>query len=512
MGGAEKPVVAILGAGFGGLCMAMQLKQAGIPFVVLEKADRIGGTWRENTYPGSGCDVPSHLYSYSFAPKPDWSRLFPEQEEILGYLEDCVDAFELRPHIHLNTEVESARFDEERGEWNVFTSDGETFTARVLVSGLGQLNRPHTPDLPGLGEFEGPRFHSAEWRHDIPLAGKRVGVVGTGASAVQFVPRIAEKVQHLVLFQRSPNWMIPKPDREYWTIEKWLFEHVPAWRKLHRFSIYWRLEARFGAFHQNSWLNRYVERVATQELHDRVKDWGLRQKLTPDFPVGCKRILISNDYLTALTRRNVSVETSAIERVTASGIRCADGVVHDLDALVFATGFQTTSFLSPVRIRGRDGRELHDAWSERGGAEAYLGMTVPGFPNFFMLYGPNTNLGHNSIVFMIECQTKYTVQCVQQLLSRHLRFLDVKPEVHRAYNEQLQEDLADRVWGAGCSSWYKNDSGKITNNWSGYTAQYWWRTRIPDMHAFDQCSKTRASALGSRSSAAPAPRPAPKES
>jgi cation diffusion facilitator CzcD-associated flavoprotein CzcO len=475
--------VAILGAGFGGICMAIHLQKAGFhDFTLYEKAGAVGGTWRDNTYPGAACDVRSHLYSFSFEPNPDWSRTYASQPEILRYIEHCVDKYGLRPHLRFHTEIESARFDASHGVWSLRTRGGQELEADIVVSGVGQLNRPHTPALPGLESFDGIRFHSARWNHDHDLTGETVAVIGNGASATQFIPQIAPRVGRLLVFQRSPNWITARGDRAMTELEKSLFRRLPSLTALHRASIHWGLEARFFAFRQESPLSKLFEQIARRHLRRQVSDPQLRAALTPDYPIGCKRILLSDDYYPALQRENVELVTQGIERIEGNGLVTRDGRTHEVDTLIFATGFEATSFLAPMRFEGLGGRTLYEEWKE--GAEAYLGLAVSGFPNFYMLYGPNTNLGHNSIISMIECQVRYIVQCLEAMRERELLWLDVKPEVMAAFNAELRHDLSRTVWAAGCGSWYKTSSGKITNNWSSFVTDYQRRTRHPDWSAF----------------------------
>jgi len=482
-GATTTPTIAILGAGVSGLCMGIALKRAGFDaFTIYEKSDRLGGTWYENSYPGAGCDVPSHLYCFSFEPNPDWSRKFSLQPEIQRYLHHCATKYGVLPHVRFGTEIAGARFDAAAGVWRIRTRAGEEIAATVLVSGTGQLNRPFVPAIPGLDDFQGVRFHSARWRHDQDLRGKRVAVIGNGASAVQFIPPVAAVAKRVNVFQRTANWVIPRNDRAYRGVEKALFRYVPMLLKLYRWLIYLQLEVRFFAFFKGSWLGGRIQQAATEYLHSLIADPALREKLTPDYPVGCKRILISDDYYQALARPNVDVVTSPITRVTRDGVVTADGATHAADAVIFATGFESTSFLAPMEIAGPDGRTLGDAWCD--GAEAYMGVAVAGFPNLFLLYGPNTNLGHNSIIFMIECQVRYVVQCIRRLARERTRTLAVRPDAMTAYNAELQHDIKQTAWDAGCTSWYKTAAGKITNNWSGFTLQYWWRTRRPDARAF----------------------------
>ncbi len=465
--------------------MAIQLQKAGFhDFTLYEKAGAVGGTWRDNTYPGAACDVRSHLYSFSFEPNPDWSRTYASQPEILRYIEHCVDKYGLRPHLRFHTEIESARFDASRGVWGLRTRGGQELEADIVVSGVGQLNRPYTPALPGLESFGGVWFHSARWNHHHDLTGETVAVIGNGASATQFIPRIAPRVGRLLVFQRSPNWLIARGERVMTELEKRLFRRLPALAALHRASIHWGLEARFLAFHQESALSKLFEQIARMHLRQQVSNPRLREALTPDFPIGCKRILLSDDYYPALQRENVELITQGIERIEGNGIVTREGRHHEVDTLIFATGFEATSFLAPMRFEGLGGRTLYEEW--KGGAEAYLGLAVPGFPNFYMLYGPNTNLGHNSIISMIECQVRYIIQCLEAMRERELLWLDVKPEVMTAFNAELRHDLSRTVWAAGCGSWYKTSSGKITNTWSGFVTDYERRTRHPDWRAFHQ--------------------------
>lgn len=468
----------IVGTGFGGIGMAIRLQQDGVEdFVMLEKADEVGGCWRENTYPGAACDVPSHLYSFSFEPKADWSRRYAPQPEILGYLKHCADKYDLRRRIRFGVEVASASFDEDSGYWIVTDTTGATIKARMLITACGQLSRPAYPKLAGLDQFQGAQFHSAHWDHSVDLRGKTVAVIGSGASAIQFVPEIAKQVGTLKLFQRSAPYVIPKPDRAYGEIERQVFEKLPWVQRMDRVMQYWRHEARALAFTQFSGLMKPVRWQFHHFMRRDIDDPALRQRLEPDYPIGCKRLLLSNDWFKALARKNVEVVTDGIDTVTATGIRTRDGQEHPVDVIIFGTGFQATDFLAPMQISGRDGTDLNAAWKE--GAEAYLGMAVAGFPNLFMLYGPNTNLGHSSIVFMLESQIGYVMQAVDKLRAG-TRWLDVKPQVQRSFNQRLQQRIRSTVWDQGCNSWYVNASGKNTNNWPGFTFEYRQKTRNLD--------------------------------
>jgi cation diffusion facilitator CzcD-associated flavoprotein CzcO len=478
----------IIGTGFAGLAMAVRLHRAGIhSFTLLEKADRLGGTWRENTYPGAACDLMSFAYCFSFEQKTDWSRKWSPQPEILAYMEHCAEKWGLLPKIRFGTTVLGARFDAFAGVWRVRARRGdaiEELEAEVLVSGVGQLHRPVVPKIPGLESFEGDWFHSAQWKPDVDLAGRRVGVVGNAASAIQFVPEIAPEVSQLTIFQRSANWIIPRGDRAYTEGEKRRFGRFPWLAKAYRWLIWARQELMFQVMVGTPFFSKRFERAARQNIEDHVGDPELRRVLVPDYPIGGKRILIHDDYYPALARENVSLVTAPIDHADPEGLVTADGDSHPFDVLIFATGFDTNSFLAPMAIEGLGGRLLEDAW--KGGAEAYLGMTVPGFPNFFMMYGPNTNLGHNSIIFMLECQADYIAQCVEHLGRRGLRYLDLRPDAMRAFNERLQRDLSRTMWARTGKSWYKTADGRITNNWSGTTTRYWWETRRPDFGAYEQ--------------------------
>lgn len=464
--------------------MAIRLRQAGIEdFILLEKADEVGGCWRDNTYPGAACDVPSHLYSFSFERKTDWSRRYASQAEILAYLRHCADAYGLRSHLHFHTEVTGAEFDEAAGVWRIQVAGAGTLEARVLVSACGQLNRPAYPKLRGLERFGGTQFHSARWDHGAPLEGKRVAVIGTGASAIQFVPQLVPRVRQLFLYQRSAPYVIPKPDRAYTPAEQALFSRLPVSQALSRWWTYWQHEARVLAFVGPAWVRGYFERSFRRHLARSIPDPQLRKALTPADPIGCKRVLLANDYYPALTRPNVEVVTDGIREVTPHGVITVDGKEREVDALIFGTGFQATEFLAPMRITGLGGRELNAAWRE--GAEAYLGITVSGFPNLFLLYGPNTNLGHSSIVFMLESQVRYVLACLRVLRERRLRFLDVRPDAQRRFNARLQRALERSVWAAGCTSWYRTADGKNTNNWPGFTFHYHRQTRAPELAHYE---------------------------
>ena len=475
--GTPTPRIAIIGSGFGGIGMACRLRQAGIEtFTIYEKAEGVGGTWRDNTYPGAACDVPSHLYSLSFAPKTDWTRKFPEQPEILGYLNEVADRFGLRSHLRLGTELTAATWDEGTANWHLAFADGTTDEADVLIAATGQLNRPQIPDIEGLDGFGGTVFHSARWDHSQDLTGRDVAVIGIGASAIQFVPEVAKEAGSLTLFQRSSNYVAPKPDGEFSERAKRIFTTVPIAQRLYRLSIWVRFDARWVLFRKGSRAAGVMQKRFHDELSKVVTDELPAEVLLPDYTVGCKRILISNDWYPTLFQPNVEVVTAPVDHITQTAI-VSGGTEHPVDTIIFGTGFSTTGFLAPIAVTGRDGRDLHAEWSE--GAEAHLGLTVNGFPNLFLLYGPNTNLGHNSIIFMLERQIAYALTCIRRLIDDGDASVEVSAAAQQRSNERLQRRLARTVWATSCHSWYKTASGKITNNWSGTTAAYWWRTRRP---------------------------------
>jgi cation diffusion facilitator CzcD-associated flavoprotein CzcO len=476
------PVV-VVGTGFSGIAMGVLLRRAGFEdFVLLEKADAIGGTWRDNHYPGAACDVPSHLYSFSFEPRADWSRTFSGHAEIRAYMDHCVAKYDLARHVRFRHEVTGATFDPHRGEWTVQLQGREPLRARALVLGNGALSTPQLPAIEGLETFDGPSFHSARWRHDVPLEGKRVAVVGTGASAIQFVPEIQPRCGALTVFQRTPPWILPKDDRAFSALEKLAFARLPALEKAYRAWTYATLEARAVGFVVDPRLMRGVEWFARRNLAREVRDPELCARLTPTYTMGCKRILLSNDWYRALVRPNVRVEGARIARVSPRGVVTADGREHPADVLVLGTGFAASNYLAALDVRGLEGRGLHEA--VRDGASSYLGISVHGFPNLFLLMGPNTGLGHNSMIVMIEAQARYAVQAIAALRDRGLVTVDVREGAQRAFTEEIQARLAKSVWATGCSSWYLAD-GKNGTTWPGFTLEYLWRTRRFDRSRYD---------------------------
>jgi len=480
---AARPRVLIIGLGHSGLCLGIALKKAGIhSFTILEKCERLGGTWRDNVYPGAACDSPAFAYCFSFEQKTDWSRKWAFQSEILDYMQLCAEKYGLLPHTHFGREVASARFDEEAGVWRVRTVSGNEYEAEYLISSVGQLNRPSVPAIPGLERFQGAKFHSARWDHDVNLTGKTVACIGNAASAIQFVPEIAKQLEKLHIFQRSANWMMPKFDREFSESEKRRFTRVPLLAKLYRCWIWLSFELTWPIFRGVRWMSKRLERLAVREMRKVIKDPELQEALIPDYPIGGKRILISDDYYQTLNRENVEVVLDEIDHLTEDAVVTKNGTEVHVDVVILATGFESTSFLAPMHLEGLARRSLQKEWEN--GAQAYLGMTHPGFPNFFMTYGPNTNLGHNSILFMIECQTRYILDCIRQATKRRLRFIDLRQDVLDRYNRDIQRELAGTVWTATDHSWYKNDAGRITNNWSGPTIRYWWKTRNADLRMY----------------------------
>ncbi|MCU1355146.1 MAG: NAD(P)/FAD-dependent oxidoreductase [Acidimicrobiales bacterium] len=485
--GTSTPRVAIIGTGFGGLGMAARLRQAGIDtFTIYEREQGVGGTWRDNTYPGAACDVPSHLYSLSFAPKADWSRKFPQQPEILGYLESLVDRFGLADHLRLGCAVEEATFDDDARCWRLRLQDGTEAEADVVVAATGQLNRPWIPAIDGRDDFTGTTFHSARWPADLDLTGRDVAVVGIGASAIQFVPEVAKQAKSLALYQRSSNYVAPKPDGPISDLARRRFERSPFLLRLYRLSIWARFESRWLLLRKGSKAGDIGRKKFEEGLRLLVSEDLPEPAVIPDYPLGCKRILISNDWYPTLMAPHVRVVTEGVERVTPGGI-VAGGEERAADTIIFGTGFASTGFLMPMRVTGRNGADLHERWA--AGAEAHLGMTVSGFPNLFVLYGPNTNLGHNSIIFMLERQIAYVLTCVRRLTESGDATLEVKPEAEAASNKSLVKRLDNTVWAASCHSWYKTDSGKITNNWPGPTVQYWAATAWPRAKDFVETAK-----------------------
>jgi cation diffusion facilitator CzcD-associated flavoprotein CzcO len=475
------PEIAVIGAGFAGLGMGYYLKQAGIEsFTIYEKAGDLGGVWRDNTYPGAACDVASHLYSYAFEPHYPWSRRYGPQAEILDYLRHVADKHGIRPHIRFGRELAHGEFLEDRGIWRLHFTDGTTQEASAVITAVGQLNRPQIPRIAGVESFRGRAFHSARWEHDYDFRGKTVAVLGTGPSAVQFVPEIAKSAKRLYVYQRSPGWCVPKFDRPYTRLERKLIGWFPFLHDLDRIRIFWWYEFLASALQNGSrirTLSRTVLRLAAGVLMRRqVRQAELRRKLTPDTPLGCKRILLSNDWLPALDRANVELVTAAITEIKPDGVLSADGTLRPVDAIVFGTGFAATQFLAPMEFRGLGGASLQQRWKD--GAQAYLGVSVNDFPNLFMLYGPNTNLGAGSIIFMLERQQRYLAKLIAKMKTQRLVAVDASAEAMRAFNAEIAQRNEALVYQGGCNNWYLTN-GRNTNNWVGYMSEYGRRLREP---------------------------------
>jgi cation diffusion facilitator CzcD-associated flavoprotein CzcO len=470
--------VIIVGAGFGGIGLAIKLKQAGLnDFIILEKLESVGGVWHQNQYPGAACDVPSHLYSFSFEPRADWPDKFARQGDILDYLVNCVRKHGLESHIRLAAEAVELRWDETSSRWIVRTGSGTAFAAQAEVTAVGQLSRPSMPQLPGLPRFAGAAFHSAAWPKNFEPGGRNVAVIGTGASAIQFVPAIAPLVNKLYVFQRSAAYVLGKPDKPYAGWQKFLFDHIPGLLRLSRTLIYLRHEMRAIAFVTIRSALAFGRVLFRRHLGRGVAQPDLRRLLTPDYRFGCKRVLISNDFYPAMDRANVELITIGISEIRPDAIVTADSAVRKVDCIIFGTGFAASDFLMPMKIVGRGGRDLHQSWKD--GADAYLGMAIAGFPNFFMLYGPNTNLAHNSIICMIESQIRYVIACLRRLDDGDFRTIEIKSDAQKRFNERIQARLQKFVWAKGCTSWYLSPDGKNTANWPGYSFGFMMRTRAP---------------------------------
>ena len=474
--GRGRPIsVGIVGAGFGGVGMGIRLKQAGIEdFTIYERGETVGGVWRANTYPGATCDVPSHLYSFSFAPGHNWSRRFAPQAEIVAYMEEIVRDYGLEAHLRLGTEAESARFDESSGRWTLRTTDGEEREFDVLVTACGQLTNPAIPQVAGAGEFAGPSFHSAEWDHEHDLSGERVAVIGTGASAIQFVPRIAPQVKQLTIYQRSAPWVMPKNDREYAAWERRLFRVFPPRVALARLVLAAFFELGTYMFTGTQWLVRLFARYSDHTRRAALSAPELIDGTTPDTEMGAKRVLITSEWFPALERDNVELVCGRIERITEGGVVGPDGVERPADTIIWGTGFQSRDFVAPMRIEGLGERELNEVWADR--PEAYLGTTVAGFPNMFVMYGPNTNHGSGSVPYTLECQFNYVMDAIRRLRQDGIRYVDLRPEVQADWRREMEERSANTQWVTGGDNWYVNGEGVNTNNWPGPWLEFRRRT------------------------------------
>jgi cation diffusion facilitator CzcD-associated flavoprotein CzcO len=471
--------VAVIGAGISGLCAAMMLKTAGLDsFVVFEKAPAVGGVWRANTYPGAGCDLPSRLYSYSFEPS-DWSGTYSGQPEILDYLKRCAKKHDLRSHLRFDIEITRITYRGTPRLWELTAADGSQHTARVVITATGQLDSPRVPQIPGIEDFSGTTFHSARWEHGHPMTGRTVAVVGNGCSAVQLVPQIARNAKQVSVFQRSPKWVIPKFHRDYRPLTRRLFTHFRAARKIHRAIWFASAETiAYSPIHGGLW-GKALTLLARYHLRRQVRDRKLREKLSPKYAFGCNRMILSNDYYPALSRDNVDLVTDNILRIVPHGIATTDGTVHQADTIIFATGFHATRFLNTMEVIGPHGN-LHDQWEN--GASAHLGITVPGFPNLFMLYGPNTSSASNSIIYMIESQMRYIVRCLSLLPPGGS--IEVTQHAYNQYQQDLEKRLRTTVWQQNCRSWYKTKAGRVTNMWPGRAHVYRRATRLPQEEDF----------------------------
>jgi len=488
--------VVIVGTGFSGMGMAIQLRKEGREdFVVLEKAGDFGGTWRDNSYPGCACDIQSHMYSFSFEPKADWSRAFAPQAEIYQYMRDVAAKWDLARNTTFGVEVAGARWDEEENRWYVATTGGDTYVAQYVVAGIGALHLPQVPHLNGIENFEGTAFHSARWDHDYDLTGKKVAVIGTGASAVQFMPRIAKQVAELTLFQRTPPWVMPKPDHAMPGWAKTALAKVPGAHRGYRNFLYWLNEARAIGFNGHQGVLKAASRLAAWNIKRSVQDPELVAKLTPDYVMGCKRVLISNDYYPAFRRDNVSLDTSGVAEVKARSIVTNDGREIEVDAIIYGTGFQVIDSMKYLGITGRDGVELGKMWAEAG-ITTYNGINVAGFPNLFFLLGPNTGLGHNSVVFMIESQLNHIREAMKLAERHNVEAIDVRPAAQEKFNVEIQRKLREGVWTqGGCKSWYLDAQGVNRTLWPGFTWRYWLKTRKVDAADFELITRSRTPQL-----------------
>lgn len=474
--------IGIIGSGFGALAIAVELTKAGHTDLRLwERSTDIGGVWRDNTYPGAGCDVPSPLYSYSFEPNPDWSRRYALQEEIHTYIKKVAGKYGITPLVQFDRDVVAATYDEQATNWTVAFANGAEETVDVLISAVGQLSRPRLPDIKGVESFKGTSFHSADWDHSFDATGKKIAVIGAGASAIQFVPHLADDAGELLVFQRSASYILPKPDSPYHSLHKTLYHRVPVTQQIERGGIWTLMEQFARGLDDNSRVGKVNKALAVHHLKRQVKDPILRAKLTPDYPMGCKRILFSNNYYPALDKPHVDVVTSAIKSVTPRGVRTSDGVEHKVDAIVYGTGFDSQDFLESIDITGVGGQKLAKQWSD--GARAYLGMYVPNFPNLFVIYGPNTNLGGGSIIYMLEAQAAHMRQVIDRMKTGKYRSAEVTAEADEAYDQDIQSRLEHSVW-AHCNSWYRHKSGRITSNWPGATLPFAKRTKKLEPEAF----------------------------
>ncbi len=475
----------IIGTGFSGLAMAIKLKEKGIQdFIILEKAASVGGTWRENTYPGAECDIPSALYSFSFEPYPFWEYKWSMQPQILEYIKHVAKKHDLNRHIHFQKEMTAAKWNADENYWSVMTEDGTTYNGKTLVSAIGQLHHPSTPNFKGKELFEGDAWHSAQWNHAVPLEGKTVGVIGNAASAVQFIPEIAKTARKVVVFQRSANWMLPKQDRAYKEWEKKLVAKVPFLLRVYRLYIWLLGGGLFNLMKQgNDFVRKIYQKQTVDYIKEHIKDPAVVKALTPTYPMGAKRILFSDTYYPALAQPHVNLATGGVKEITPTGVVAGDGSKHEVDVLIYSTGFKTNPFLAGLTIQGKNGISIKEQWKD--GPKNYLGITVDNFPNLFMMYGPNTNLGHNSIILMSEAQANYIAQCVSELEQKKWKSLTVKTDKLNTYHQTTQERLKKMIWMTVEDSWYKSANGNVPNNYPGRTMEYMRVTKTVNFEDFE---------------------------
>lgn len=475
--------VLVIGAGFGGICAAIKLKKAGIDdLIVVDRAESVGGTWRDNHYPGAAVDISTLQYSLSFAPNNRWSRLYATQPELLDYINHVVDEFDLRRHLRLGVEITELAWDEDERRWLVSTSTGAGYCARIVVSATGILSLPTVPDIAGLRSFPGPAFHSAQWRHDVDLHDKSVAVVGSGASAVQFVPAVVDQTRAMTVFQRSPSWVYPRGDRLIEGRERWAHRHLPGFMRARRAARWFKNDLVQLGLQRNRKVVRESREAGLAHLRDSVPDPELRELLTPDYEPGCKRRVISDDWYPALQKPQTTVVKAGVDRIEGSTVIGTDETRVDADVIIFGTGFAATSFLTPMKIKGRRGHSLEEHW--RSGASTHLGMTVTGFPNLFLVFGPNTGLGNNSALFMIECQAGYIAKAARFILNTPRRAIELKPDAERRSYEKLQRRFNGTVYTSGCHGWYQSEDGHVDTLWPATTAEYWLRTRLLDKRRY----------------------------
>lgn len=481
----KKYTAIIIGTGFSGLAMAIKLKEKGIQnFIILEKADEVGGTWRENTYPGAECDVPSALYSYSFEPNPNWRYKWSMQPQILEYIKYVATKYDLYKHIHFHQEMVNAKWEDTESHWIVETKTGDSYIGRTFISAIGQLHHPSTPNFKGKELFQGPSWHSAKWNHEVPLGDKTVGVIGNAASAVQFIPEIAKTAEKVVIFQRSANWMLPKQDRAYKEWEKKLVARVPFLLRTYRLRLWLTGGALFPLMKTgNNFLRKIMQGQTLKYIKEHIKDPKLVAALTPKYPFGAKRVLFSDTYYPALARPNVELMPGGVQEITKEGVITGNGEEKEVDVLVYSTGFKTNPFLKGLAIHGKNGLSINEYWKD--GPKNYLGMTMNQFPNLFMMYGPNTNLGHNSIILMSEAQANYIAQCVESLEKNNWKSISVKAEIIDEYHKNTQKRLEKMVWATVEDSWYKSENGNIPNNYPGRTMEYMKKTKKVDFGVFE---------------------------